>query len=68
MMLSLSFRRVVYWFTIHTYIHNTLCLFIYSHTTSVIPCAASCFIHHISTAFSVFCTLLHVHLVCTNKL
>lgn len=58
MMLSLSFRSVVHWFTIYIYIHNTLYLFIYSHTTSVILFAASCFIQHIFTAFPVFCTFV----------
>lgn len=58
MMLSLSFRSVVHWFTIYIYIYTTCFACSYSHTTSVILFAASCFIQHIFTAFPVFCTFV----------
>lgn len=70
MMLSLSFRSVVHWFTIYIYIYTTCFACSYSHTTSVILFAASCFIllYNIYLLLSLYSALLlYVRLVYTNK-
>lgn len=68
MMLSLSFRSVVHWFTIYIYIYTTrfACSFIV--TQLQLFCLLLLVLYNIYLLLSLYSALLlHVRLVCTNK-
>lgn len=68
MMLSLSFRSVVHWFTIYIYIYTQHALPVHIVTQLQLFCLLLLVLYNIYLLLSLYSALLlHVRLVCTNK-